>query len=319
MFRPRKGSLTERMKSMKIKAESRKLFYYQLFPIFIPAAVVLTALRCIQIPTVIDNETGFYTSRGFLVILFFVLLCTACIVLAGLPYISRQSRYMFFCLYKGKGISKATLLFSLAMFLDGALSLYTAYNTAQNTRIFGTVLRSMMVSGAIPQLFRGLSGLLAGLYFALLSSSFKNKDADNSKHKVLALMPVAWAGSRLLNLFVRRISFLRVSELLLELCMCAFMTLFFMAFAQTASRIYSDESRWRLAGFGLPAALLATIVSVPRLIFTIVDYKKYITEDYSFCLTDFVFVIFVVVFVAKIVSKLPHPKKAARKENEIVP
>lgn len=303
---------------MKIKEKNSKLKYSQLFAIFIPSAVVLTALRCIQIPTVIDTKTGFYTSRGFLVVLFFVLLFAACLSLAFIPFLSKQSRYMLFSNYKSKSFSVATLLFSLAMFFDGFLSLYTAYNTAQNTRIFGTVIRSMMISGAIPQLLRGLFGILSGVYFALLSSSLKKQEGDTSKHRVLALMPVGWAGCRLLNLFVRRISFLRVSELFLELCMCAFMTLFFMALAQTAGCVYSEDSRWRLAGFGLPAALIATILSISRLIFTIVDSEKYITENYSFCLADLVFVIFVIVLVVRIIRRMPRPKKE-HKESQIVP
>ena len=317
MFRPRRELSTERVKAMKIKENNEKLKYSQLFLIFVPAAVVLTVMRCIQIPTVIDTKTGFYTSRSFLVVLFFVLLFAACLSLALIPFLAKQSRYIWFKRYKSKSFSAATRLFALVMLLDGAWSLVTAYDTAQDTRIFGTVLRSMMVSGAIPQLFRGFFGLLAGIYFALLSGALKKPDGDVEKHKVLALMPVGWVGCRLLNLFVRRISFLRVSELFLELCMCAFMTLFFMAFAQTANLIYSRDSRWRLAGFGLPAALIAVILNVSRLIFTIIDSEKYITENYTFCVTDLAFVAFVVVLVLRMIKPKPLPEKE-NTESQIV-
>ena len=294
---------------MKIKEQNKKLHYSQLLTVFFAAAAVLTVLRCIQIPTVIDAETGFYTSRGFFVVLFFILLFACCLVFSVASFLSRESKYVRLESCKSKSLSVVSLLFSFVLFFDGASSLISAYNTAQDTRILDSVLKSMMISGAIPQLLRGIFGILSGIYFVSLSGSLKRENADTSKHKVLALMPVGWSACRLLNLFVRRISFLRVSDLFLELCMCAFMTLFFMAFAQVASHIYLDESRWRIVGFGLPASLIAVVISVSRLIFTFIDSEKYISENYGFCLADFAFAVFVVVLVLRISKPKPLAEK----------
>ena len=318
MFRLRKGSLTERERLMKIKENYPAVRYSQPLIVFAVAAVLLTVLRCFQIANDIDASTGFYKSRGFFVILFFVLLFASCLAFAVSSFLSIESRYVGIDKCKSKGFYAITLIFSLVMFFDGASSLIGAYDTAQDTRILESVFKSMMISGAIPQLLRGIFGLLSGVYFASLSGSLKKADGDTSKHKVLALMPVGWAACRLLNLFVRRISFLRVSDLFLELSMCAFMTLFFMAFAQVASHIYSDDSRWRLAGFGLPAALVAFILSVSRLIFTIIDSEKYIGEDYRFCLADLVFAVFAFALVLTL-SKASPLSKTQEKEPEIVP
>ncbi len=303
---------------MKIKEQNKRLNYSHLLFVFAAAAAVLTALRCVQIPTVIDVETGFYTNRGFLVILFYILLFSCCLAFAVMSYLSRESKYVRLDRCKSKSFSNATLIFSFVLFLDGVISLINAYNTAQNTRILDTVIKSMMISGAIPQLFRGIFGILSGIYFVSLSGSLKKADADTSKHKIFALMPIGWAGCRLLNLFVRRISFVRVSELFLELCMCAFMTVFFMAFAKVASHIYSDESRWRLAGVGLPAALIAVILSVSRLIFTIIDSEKYITKNYEFCLADLAFGVFATVLVLRLSRPKPLPDKKQETEPDLV-
>lgn len=302
---------------MKIKENNPKLGYLQSLVVFSGAAVVLTALRCIQIATVIDSATGFYTKRDFLVVAFFVLLFVSCFSIAVISFLSKESSAVRLEKCKSKGFYAVTLVFAFVLFFDGALSLLNAYATAQDTRIVDSVAKSMMISGAIPTLLRGVFGVFSGLYFVSLSGSLKRADADTSKNKVLALMPVGWAACRLLNLFVRRISFLRVSDLFLELCMGAFMTLFFMAFAQVASHIYSDDSRWRLAGLGLPAALIALVLSVSRLIFTMVDGNKYITANYPFCLADLVFAVFVVVLVLRLKNTCSSPE-TEEKESGIV-
>ena len=66
-----------------------------------------------------------------------------------------------------------------------------------------------------------------------------------------------------------------------------------MAFAQVNSQISSKNCEWKLAGYGLPAALFALVCFAPRLIITIIG-KEYMLYEYSpaeFC--DFGVAIFI--------------------------
>ena len=125
-------------------------------------------------------------------------------------------------------------------------------------------------------------------------------------------MPVGWISCRLLHLFVSKISFMRVSDLFLELLMCAFMVLFFMALAQVSSNVYSTESRWRLAGFGLPAALISAVISVSRLVFK----ETYINENHPFNIVDLAFSVFAVMLVVLLMKD--GGAAAEKEEKEIV-
>ena len=74
---------------------------------------------------------------------------------------------------------------------------------------------------------------------------------------------------RLIFRFTATISFIKVSDLLLEMFMLAFMLIFFTAFAQLNSKIESKGLDWKLVAFGLPAAVLALVCFIPRFIMVI--------------------------------------------------
>ena len=80
--------------------------------------------------------------------------------------------------------------------------------------------------------------------------------------------------------FTRTISYQRVSDLTFELIMLAFMIMIFMAFAQVNSQISSKNCEWKLAGYGLTAALFALVCFVPRLIVTVIG-KDFLLYEYS--------------------------------------
>lgn len=300
---------------MKIKESNPKIKYFNLLLVSAVSAVFLTVLRCVQVGTVIDASTGFYTEKGFLVVLFYILLFGVCAAIAILSFLSRESRDVEISKIKSTPLFAVSLLFALTVFYDGASSFVQSVLGAGETQYASSAFKSLMLSGSLPLFLRSVFALLSGIFFIELAVSFKKGDGSASKHKIAALMPVAWVGCRLLHLFVRKISFMRVSDLFLELSMCALAVLFFMALAQVSSGVYSDDSRWRLAGFGLSAMVFAFVISVSRLIFTVIDKSTYINENHPFNISDLVFAVFVLCLVLALSKKRSHVQK---EESDIV-
>lgn len=286
---------------MKIKESSSKSKYSASLVVFGIAAVILTVLRLVQIKTSIDASTGFYTKTGLSVIIFYALLFMSCLYFAVSSFISVDSKNVTLC-KKSQSMYIITLAFSFFAFFDGALSFIKSIAATGDTQTASTVFKGLMISGAIPLFLQSIFAVISGIFLIELALSFKKGDGSASKHRIAALMPVGWISFRMLHLFVSKISFLRVSDLFLELSMCAFMILFFMALAQVSSNVYSNESRWRLVGFGLPAALISTLTSVSRLIFTFVSKETYINENHPFNIVDLAFSVFAVMLVVLLIK-----------------
>ena len=306
------------MVTMKIKESSSKIKYSQILTFFAVAAAALTILRLFQVKTSIDASTGFYTEKGFLVVLFYVLLVASCVFMAVSSFVSADSGEVTLKNKKSTSMFWLSLIYSFTLFYDGVSSFIKSVFTTGDTQVTGSIFKSLMTSGAIPLFLQSIFAVLSGIFLIELSFSFKNGNGSAGKHRILALMPVGWVACRLLHLFVRKISFLKVSDLFLELSMCAFMVLFFMALAQVSSDVYSTDSRWRLIGFGMPAALLSAIVSIPRLFFTIVDKSTYVNENHPFSVVDLAFLAFMAVLALQLLKKEAPSSPVAEEENEVV-
>ena len=85
-------------------------------------------------------------------------------------------------------------------------------------------------------------------------------------NRVLTLMPLLWGIARLLGHFSRTISYLRVSDLFLNIMSMVLLLLFFMAAAQVISGVNAEKKMWRLVAVGLPAAAFLLLAFLPRLV-----------------------------------------------------
>ena len=205
-----------------------------------------------------------------------------------------------------KTAAVGTRLFAVALLFDAFNSFFNGIYDVSSSAVGYT---DAMKSGVIPLVLQSIFALLSAVYFFVLASDFSKGTTKAYKRKILATAPVCWAGARLIFRFLRQISFIQVSDLLLELVMIAFMVMFFMALAQVASGVYVDNFKWRIPAFGLSAALVGAVLNVPRLIFTFVN-SELINSDHPFCLADLVFVIFIVTLMSKIKEDAKRPSSA---------
>ena len=286
------------MLKMKIKTSKKEITVDNLPLLFLIPAVVCCVLRCVQVATLIDAGTGFYTQSSIITILFYIVLFGSCLAFCVLSYLSKQSATLRTSSIQSKPLCAVTAIFGISMLANSLTSFAQSLTSSGSADAYvGSGFKAMMSSGELPKALQAAFALLSALYLFYLAASFKNGSETARKHKIVALAPVGWVAFRLIFRFVSKISFLRVSDLFLELSMLAFMILFFMAFAQVNSGVYSEGFGWRIPAFGLSAALIAFSVNVPRLIFTLIDAEKYINQNYTFSMNDLMFCVFAVLLV----------------------
>ena len=139
-----------------------------------------------------------------------------------------------------------------------------------------------------------VSGAVAAVYFFVYGLTVGIGSSDGSKLKILALAPVIWCIFKLLYRFKRTISFVNVSDLLLELFEIVFMMLFFLALAQTVAKIDAPAVFWKLYAYGIPAAMFALICFLPRFIVMITGNSELLNAHHGVSYSDFGVALYIV-------------------------
>lgn len=248
--------------------------------IFAVAAIIALPVRTVQFFTVLEGGTGFYTSYDWSVYLLYALLAAAILAFIILGFTKRKKLDFTRDVAKRPVSGIISLLTAVTVFIDGL----TCANTVMNSRMplvdygnYGTpaVNTDKLIFGA-----EALFAVLSAIFFLSLGLVYLTGKTNGSEHRIISLAPVIWCIIRMVYRFTRTISYQRVSDLTFELIMLAFMIMFFMAFAQVNSQISSKNCEWKLAGYGLTAALFALVCFVPRLIVTVIG-KDFLLYEYS--------------------------------------
>ena len=272
--------------------------------VFAVAGIAGIVIRTLQTFKFIDSKTGFYTGGEALAVILYIIIAVSVLVFCAASYLSSQNKKITLGGEKHKFAAIGTLLLALSLLGDCYYSFHAA---VLNSGALGVGYTNAMKSGFIPLIIQSASALFSAIYLLILASDLSKGTAKVYKRKFLATAPVLWAGSRLIFRFLKQISFVQVSDLFLELCMIAFMIMFFMALAQTASGVYSDSLKWRIPAFGMSAGLIAAIISVPRMIVALTA-REFVNSEYPFSLNDLIFVVFIITLVVKIKAEADRPE-----------
>ena len=279
---------------------------------FLVFFVCFTVIRIIEVAVGIDAATGFFKQSSPLHGLFYALVICGCAVLAVYSFLSKPASELRTIGFRSVALCIMAALLGLAFLGDGL----AAFGQISDLHAAGGSFRERMSSGELPLTLRGIFGVLSAVYSFVLAHAYRTGNTAAAKARILALSPICWAAFRMVHHFVRKISFTKVSDLFFELLMLGAMLLFFMAFASVTSGIYSDGTAWRLCGFGLPAALLAGMLSLPRLVFTLIDKAAYINENHPFQAVDCIFCCFVLLLCITALRNPPAPAVAEKGKND---
>ncbi|MCQ2463729.1 MAG: hypothetical protein MJ177_10090, partial [Clostridia bacterium] len=268
--------------------------------VFCGAAVITLIIRFYQLIFLIDGETGFFKSRNFTVSALYAVIAVSCFAIAFISYLGKERLPDEFPCEVKKPLCAASIVCAAGFVIDFFHSIATA--AALNSEGLGTGnitgIAAVMKTGALPTFIQAVLAIPCAVYFIILAVSFGKGSKKYENRKIFALMPVGWGIMRMIRRFVRQISFQNVSDLVLELIMISFMLMFFISFAQIASGVYNKGNRWRLKGFGFPAALLCLITSLPRLVFVLSGQgSKFINANHPLYFCDIAIALFILVLV----------------------
>ncbi len=298
----------------KIKA-SRNFSPAILIELLALGLAALLPLRVYQVGYLIEPETGFFSHFSFTIPTFYCILGALCLVFIAGSFLSSKCSAVSYPQGKCIPLGVASVLAAVSIVYDAvsqAMNFYEVYTSYSPYNASGATLLSYLTkNGATPQIFAALFGVLAAFYMWLVANSFFDGKTKITDYKILAVTPLAWNICRIIHRFVRKISFVNVSDLLLELFMLVFMMLFFLAFAQVASNVSAKEVKWRLFGFGLPAAAVALVCSVPRLAMVVGGSASLLPALHPFAPCDLFVGVFIIMFLFRLLGGLIPKNKTA--------
>lgn len=292
---------------MKLKNANENLSLKMLLPVMYAAAVILIIMRTFQLTRYIDSETGFITGGKALYIVFLLIAAAAVIIFTAVSYLSAEGKKIELAGIKDKSCAVASALFGVALiydcfvsFKDSIVILNSMYIDAYTNK--AELFKVLMSTGALPYALQSIFAVASSVYFFILAKSFANGTKNAHNRKYIALAPIVWAAFKIITRFVKQISYIKVSDLFLELMMLALMILFFVALSQVVSGVYSDDSRWKITALGLGSALISLSINIPRAVLTVFA-GEFVNKEYPLNLADTVFAFFAIFVVIAAIKK----------------
>lgn len=286
---------------MKIKINIKEMI-----PLLIALGVLVIAVpvRIAQYLTIIDAKTGFYNEINFSVYFLYFILGAGLILGLVIPFLRHKTIKPAPLSTKSVGFTAVSLVMAITLIIDSAVQLMTYFDmfTAASGYMGKSVSEYVAMQGGTILLLQAVFGALSAIYFFVSGVTIGLGNSDSSKYKIIALFPTVWCIFRLLYRFKRTISFVNVSDLLLELFFIVFSMMFFFALAQVNSKIDIKDKGddlmksvyWKIFGYGVPAAVLALVCFLPRAILVITGNSDHINSQYSVNISDLGFAVFTV-------------------------
>lgn len=269
----------------------------------------LLPLRVYQVTSIIDPETGFFTQSSFTVPLFYIIGGIVALALMLLSFMNSKANRTRNCVVKSKLLGVISAVTAVSIMYESVLSAISFMELSGEYSAFlhkVSFTAYLTQSGATALILEAVFGLLAGVFFCTYAVSCFSDKLKLSSVRLLSAAPVAWAICRIVYRFIEKISFVNVSDLLLELIMLVFMIMFLLAFAQVVTDVTPEISAWRLYGCGLPAAVTAFVITVPKIFLVVTGHPELIVEGHGFELCDLLLALFIPVFLYNTATAKAH-------------
>ena len=297
----------------KIKGSLYEINKKHILTVFFSSLAVCLILRFYQAAKLIDHTTGFYIKNSFITVLFYLILFASSLAILLMSFISSnvkelKNKYI----KKNKALGTISILSAISFLIDFfdqlAVSLGGSQKAATDNGFPFT-----MSSGVIPARIQIFFALLSVLYFIIIAIRIFTGKEILRKYKILCTAPIGWATIKLVSLFATQISFIRVSDLFLEIVTNSFAAIFFLSYAQSISGVYEKEARWRMTGAGLVFSLVALITQIPRFIFTISGKTDLVNNNYIVNYAVLMLALFSIVLIFTVFKN----QESLHKETEI--
>lgn len=275
--------------------------------------VIAVPMRIYQYFKVIEPGTGFYDKIDFSVYLMYILL-VACIVTSIISPLFAHNKSNHIYNTSGIPLMIVSFIAALGIVVDSASQLieYFGLYDITNVGTGQTLQEYVSTQGGSLLLGQAITGFLCVVYFFIIGLTAATGKFNFTKFRLLSLIPVLWCVFRLLYRFKRTISFVNVSDLMIELFMIVFMMLFFFAYAQVTTRIEADSAYKKLFMYGIPAAVCALVCFIPRFILMITGNSDLLSEHYGVNYGDFAVAVFI---IYNLISRVTAKQKSKTANN----
>lgn len=282
---------------MKITGKSEKL--YPLLGLYIAAGLLIVAIpvRLYQHLTIIEQTTGFYKAVDRSVYVMYVLAALAVIASYVVSTLAKNVPASKSPYRKNKFLAVTSIILGIGTVLDVVSAASSFIINARNFTAAGISILGTADGGQIPILFEAVLGIFAAIYFLVFGISYIDGRTTYSQYKFLAITPFFWAMSRLVVRLISKISYVNVSDLMLELFGIAFMMIFFMSFARISSGLSNKKAMRSVYSSGAVAAFLLGTANIPRLLLYVSGNSGKITLGFSLSLCDLAFVFFAAAYI----------------------
>lgn len=281
----------------KIKGSSNAVKMKYLLFVFAAAVLVALPTRVYQLLALVDASNGFFKESDVTVPVLYAVVVVFGLLFLVLSFISKEVPSPKLPTGKNPvlGIAAFAITAGLGWDMFRTLSDIIPVNQG-NASIFISLLRTNLAEqGGTFAILEFVFAFFAIIYFIVFGISHLNGKASYKEFKLLALSPLCWSMTVLITKLMNAISFIKVSELLFEIFMFVFVMLFFLTFARISSGVFTEDSMWGIYGYGLTATLLASIVTIPRIVIALVGLEA--VEDYEFDFAHLAVLIFIMAYV----------------------
>ncbi len=253
--------------------------------------LIACPLRIFQMLRSIDPVTGFYDNYSSInVIVFYSVLILASLLILLLTYLSAKVPAAIAPQGRKFGIFMSSLLFSATLLYDAI------YNYIPRSNETATIVQNTQSLSNLHHI-HAVFAFISCIYFLVFSISYITGKSLYKNLKILSLAPLVLCIVRVLERISVIISIVRVSELLLELCACVFLMMFFMTFARVASGINEKGSMWSVIACGSVSVMFILVYSLPRIMLTLTGNTDRLVSGYPVYWSDIACALFIIIFI----------------------
>lgn len=265
---------------------------------FVCSLLVALPVRVYQIFSIVEKDTGFFSIKSPTIPLLYGFLAIVTISIIALSYLSAEIPSRGLSTKKNKLLGIASVIFGAGLIAnisrETTVLLKNITSKAPLIR-HGSLLELFSQQGGIVVPVKIVVAFLGAIYLFMFSFSHFGRKSSYKEQKALALTPVLWAMCGLIICLMQEISYIKVSELMIEICFYVFVMLFLMSFAKISSSISEKPVMWHIFAFGLPAALFGILSSVPR--FMLLLSGNGLVSGYPFDLSSLAAATFIIMYI----------------------
>lgn len=287
---------------MKITGKYEKINSLYSLYVILGLVAVAVPFRMYQLLNIIEADTGFYKVVDWSVYLMYALGVLAIAVPYVLTILAKNVPASKSPFKKNMFLAVASFIFAGGIIFDVVSALSTFLINARSFSAVGISIMGTMDQAQLPLLIESVFGILAAIYVIIFGISFIDGRTTYSQYKFLALAPLFWAMSRIVIRFVRKIAYVNISDLMLELFAITFMMIFLLSFARICAGLANSKAMRTLFASGFVGIFFCVASNLPRLLMVLTGNGYALPDEYPFTLCDLGFAVFAFAYIFNVVK-----------------